>query len=170
MWIAWRLVMVPTWRMCAPVFDGNRTYRRPFAAHSRFRTSTELADALFGLAAESVQKGSCSECVRHLAIKNAPEIATLGFPRFSVVGHDRGGRVAYRLALDHPDCIERLAVLDADEGGPLAIWRNWANDVRGAPLDAGRFFPEEIPEVTADALLDFFAPSVTLKARRADAL
>src|SRR6185295_9005274 len=27
----------------------------------------------------------------------------LGHPRFSVVGHDRGGRVAYRLALDHPD-------------------------------------------------------------------
>ena len=36
----------------------------------------------------------------------------LGFRRFSVAGHDRGGRVAYRLALDHPDRVERLAVLD----------------------------------------------------------
>src|SRR5215472_13396901 len=36
----------------------------------------------------------------------------LGFPRFSVAGHDGGGRVAYRLALDHPDRVERLAVLD----------------------------------------------------------
>ena len=36
----------------------------------------------------------------------------LGFQRFSVAGHDRGGRVAYRMALDHPDHIERLAVLD----------------------------------------------------------
>src|SRR5262247_2439872 len=36
----------------------------------------------------------------------------LGFPRFSVAGHDRGGRVAYRLALDHPGQVERLAVLD----------------------------------------------------------
>src|SRR5262249_33004019 len=35
-----------------------------------------------------------------------------GFPRFSVAGHDRGGRVAYRLALDHPDPGDRLAVLD----------------------------------------------------------
>jgi len=35
-----------------------------------------------------------------------------GFPRFSVAGHDRGGRVAYRMALDHPDRVERLAVLD----------------------------------------------------------
>jgi haloacetate dehalogenase len=36
----------------------------------------------------------------------------LGFGRFSVAGHDRGGRVAYRLALDHPDNVEKLAVLD----------------------------------------------------------
>src|SRR5262249_7213545 len=34
------------------------------------------------------------------------------FPRFSIAGHDRGGRVAYRLALDHPQRVERLAVLD----------------------------------------------------------
>jgi pimeloyl-ACP methyl ester carboxylesterase len=36
----------------------------------------------------------------------------LGFWRFSVAGHDRGGRVAYRMAPDHPDRVERLAVLD----------------------------------------------------------
>ena len=36
----------------------------------------------------------------------------LGHPRFAVAGHDRGGRVAYRMALDHPDRIDRVAVLD----------------------------------------------------------
>jgi len=36
----------------------------------------------------------------------------LGFKRFFVAGHDRGGRVAHRLALDHPDAVEKLAVLD----------------------------------------------------------
>jgi haloacetate dehalogenase len=56
----------------------------------------------------------------------------LGFPRFSVAGHDRGGRVAYRMALDHPDRIGRLAVLDilptqtvwelADARFALAYW------------------------------------------------
>jgi haloacetate dehalogenase len=35
-----------------------------------------------------------------------------GFERFSVCGHDRGGRCGYRLALDHPERVERLAVLD----------------------------------------------------------
>jgi haloacetate dehalogenase len=202
----------------------------------------------------------------------------LGFPRFSIAGHDRGGRVAYRLALDHPDQVERLAVLDilptadtweradkklatafwpwsllaqpeplperlvsaapdavvddalggwgspanafgpevraayikalrdpdrvhaiceeyraaatldhehdledrhagrriacpvlvlwsgrgplgawyAEVGGPLALWRAWATNVSGGPVDAGHFFPEEIPEQTATELSDFF--------------
>jgi haloacetate dehalogenase len=206
-------------------------------------------------------------------------MAQLGFPRFSMAGHDRGGRVAYRLALDHPQRVERLAVLDivptadtweradktlataiwpwsllaqpeplperlisaapdavvdhalggwgspanafgaevraayidalrdrarvhaiceeyraaatldhehdladrragrciacpvlvlwsgrgplgtwyAKVGGPLALWRAWANDVRGGGLDAGHFFPEEMPERTAEELSAFFA-------------
>jgi haloacetate dehalogenase len=36
----------------------------------------------------------------------------LGFDRFAVVGHDRGGRVGHRLALDHPEAVVGLAVLD----------------------------------------------------------
>src|SRR5690349_12990866 len=36
----------------------------------------------------------------------------LGFSRFDLVGHDRGGRVSYRLALDHPEKVQRLAVFD----------------------------------------------------------
>jgi haloacetate dehalogenase len=35
-----------------------------------------------------------------------------GFERFAVVGHDRGGRVAHRLALDHPGAVTRVSVLD----------------------------------------------------------
>lgn len=36
----------------------------------------------------------------------------LGIARFSICGHDRGGRVAYRLALDHPDRMDKLITLD----------------------------------------------------------
>jgi len=35
-----------------------------------------------------------------------------GFAKFMVAGHDRGGRVGFRMALDHPERIERLAILD----------------------------------------------------------
>jgi haloacetate dehalogenase len=195
----------------------------------------------------------------------------LGFERFSVCGHDRGARCAYRLALDRPECVERLAVLDivptgdalrladarfarsfwhwfflaqpdglpermigadpeafyfrqryqarelfepealedylrcvrrpetihamcedyragvtidfeldeADRGSKriecpvlvlwggrgrlgelyddvLAIWRAWADDVRGRPLDCGHFLAEEAPEETLAELLAFF--------------
>jgi haloacetate dehalogenase len=36
----------------------------------------------------------------------------LGFAKFDLAGHDRGGRVSYRLALDHPEKVRRLAVFD----------------------------------------------------------
>jgi haloacetate dehalogenase len=36
----------------------------------------------------------------------------LGFDRFFVAGHDRGGRCAYRMALDHPERVRKVAVLD----------------------------------------------------------
>jgi haloacetate dehalogenase len=39
-------------------------------------------------------------------------MAALGFPRFALAAHDRGARVAHRLALDHPSAVERLALLD----------------------------------------------------------
>ena len=49
---------------------------------------------------------------RAMANELVEVMAKLGFPRFTLIGHDRGGRVSYRLALDHPRSVERLAVLD----------------------------------------------------------
>lgn len=81
----------------------------------------------------------------------------LGLSRFSVVGHDRGGRVAYRMALDHPGRVERLAVLDvlptgdvwdrADAKFALAYWP-WSLLAQPEP------FPERILEAAPDAIID----------------
>ncbi len=49
---------------------------------------------------------------RALAQDMVDVMRALGFERFAVAGHDRGGRVAHRLALDHPDEVERVAFLD----------------------------------------------------------
>src|SRR5689334_17729762 len=49
---------------------------------------------------------------RAMALDQVEAMAALGHERFAVAGHDRGGRVGYRMALDHPDRVERLAVLD----------------------------------------------------------
>ena len=49
---------------------------------------------------------------RAMARDQVEAMRALGFERFAVVGHDRGGRVAHRMALDHPEAVTRLAVLD----------------------------------------------------------
>ncbi len=49
---------------------------------------------------------------RAMAQELVEVMVTLGFPTFTLIGHDRGGRVSYRLALDHPKTVERLAVFD----------------------------------------------------------
>ena len=49
---------------------------------------------------------------RAMAADAVAVMRRLGHDRFAVVGHDRGGRVAHRLALDHPEAVTRLAVLD----------------------------------------------------------
>jgi len=48
---------------------------------------------------------------------------SLGHARFAVAGHDRGARVAYRMALDHPDAVSCLAVLDIVP--THAMWHNF---------------------------------------------
>ena len=49
---------------------------------------------------------------REMARDQVALMRALGHERFFVVGHDRGGRVAHRLAVDHPDAVMRIAVLD----------------------------------------------------------
>jgi haloacetate dehalogenase len=98
----------------------------------------------------------------------------LGFDRFAVAGHDRGGRVAYRMALDHPDRIVGAAVLDivptetawrhADDAFAIGYWP-WSLLAQRAPL------PERMLEAAAEAVVnealdgwgsagDVFPPSV----------
>jgi haloacetate dehalogenase len=65
-----------------------------------------------------------------------------GFDRFPVVGHDRGGRVGHRMALDHPDKVTHLTVLDIVPTYYLythvtiefiQAYFHWFNNVRPAP-------------------------------------
>jgi haloacetate dehalogenase len=109
-------------------------------------------------------------------------MAQLGFERFSVAGHDRGGRVAYRMALDHPGTVERLAVLNIvptldqfermSEGAALEYWP-WfflaqpppfaerviaasSEDVLGSILDSWPASPEAISAEARDHYLQGF--------------
>jgi haloacetate dehalogenase len=57
---------------------------------------------------------------RAMALAMIELMEDLGHVRFRLAGHDRGGRVGYRLALDHPGRVERLALLDI-----VPTWAMW---------------------------------------------
>ncbi len=67
----------------------------------------------YGDSSKPVCSEDCSNySFRTMASDGLATMASLGFDTFHVVGHDRGGRVGHRLALDHPDRVTKLAVLD----------------------------------------------------------
>jgi haloacetate dehalogenase len=113
---------------------------------------------------------------RALAADMVGVMRHLGFERFAVVGHDRGARVAYRMALDHPQRISALAVLDvvpiedawrrADARLALAFWP-WSLLAQPQPL------PEQLllgaPQAVLDNALGAWgtpAPAFTHEARQ----
>jgi haloacetate dehalogenase len=49
---------------------------------------------------------------RAMALDHVEVMRALGHERFAVVGHDRGGRVAWRMCVEHPDRVSRAAILD----------------------------------------------------------
>ena len=59
---------------------------------------------------------------RAMALDALAVMTHYGFSRFQVLAHDRGGRVAHRLAADHPEAVERLMLLDI--APTLEMYRN----------------------------------------------
>jgi len=93
---------------------------------------------------------------RRLAQDQVDLMRSLGHETFAVLGHDRGGRVAVRLALDHPDVVTKLLTLDVAPTLAMyektsfdfarAYW-HWFFLVRPAP------FPETLINADADLYL-----------------
>jgi haloacetate dehalogenase len=83
---------------------------------------------------------------RSMAYDQVLVMRELGYEKFAVVGHDRGGRVAHRMALDYDECVERIAVLDivptrhafrhADKDFGLGYW-HWFFLAQPEPLPEG---------------------------------
>ena len=94
---------------------------------------------------------------REMAADLVEMMASLGHDRFAVVGHDRGARAAYRMALDHPSAVTRLAVVNIvptidqfekmGDGVSLGYWP-WFLLAQPAP------FPERLLSADPGAMLD----------------
>ncbi|MCU1727597.1 alpha/beta hydrolase [Pseudomonas sp. 7P_10.2_Bac1] len=93
---------------------------------------------------------------REMARDSLALMNSLGFEQFSVLAHDRGARVAHRLALDHPQAVSRLVMLDiaptlamyvqTNEAFARAYW-HWFFLIRPAPL------PERLIEADPEQYL-----------------
>jgi haloacetate dehalogenase len=101
---------------------------------------------------------------REIAAELVELMRALGFERFAVVGHDRGARAAYRVALDHPGRAGRLAVLNViptvDQfrrmaGGPSLGYWPWFLLAQPAP------FPEQLITAAREHFLRFIFESWT---------
>ena len=89
---------------------------------------------------------------RAMALDMVEVMKHYGFDRFPVVGHDRGGRVGQRLALDHPDKVTHLAVLDIVPTYYLythvtiefvQAYYHWFHQLRPAPVPENELFAHE---------------------------
>jgi len=96
---------------------------------------------------------------RAMAADQVAVMKHFGYERFLVCAHDRGARVAHRMALDYPDAVERLMLLDI--APTLAMYE--ATDRRFATLYFHWFFliqPEPLPETLIGANPDVYVDRV----------
>jgi len=100
---------------------------------------------------------------RAMALDQVETMRALGFDRFAVVGHDRGARVAWRLAVEHPERVSKAAVLDIVPDHYSSVTREFATAyfhwfflIQPAP------FPEQLIAANPEAFLRRFLPASTI--------
>ena len=131
-----------SWRLVAPKLATDHTVVVPDLRG--YGDSSKPADG----------EGHANYSKRAMALDQVEVMKHFGFERFPVIGHDRGGRVAHRMALDHPDKVTKLAVLDIVPTHYLythvtiefvQAYFHWFNYLRAAPG------PENELKAAADA-------------------
>lgn len=108
---------------------------------------------------------------RAMALDQVEVMKSFGFDTFAVVGHDRGGRVAHRMALDHADKVTKLCVLDIVPTHYLythvtldfiQAYFHWFNYVRAAPApenDLIKQFEAQKARATNEVQLEYLRTS-----------
>jgi haloacetate dehalogenase len=131
------------------------------------RDFTVVASDLRGFGASGKPPSSPDHApyaMRALARDQVAVMEQLGFDRFCVAGHDRGARCAYRLALDHPERVSRLAVLDIVPTGEAFARADaafaldyWIFTFLAAPFDLPERLIAANPDLIVDHTLDAWA-------------
>jgi len=147
-----------TWHRVAPLLAADHTVVCPDLRG--FGRSSKPADTPDH--AGSSKRAKARDCVALMQ--------RLGFDRFAIVGHDRGAYTAFRAALDHPDRISRLAVLDAVpilealercDARFARAWWHWfffgqpAKPERAILADPGAWYSAAAEQMGAEAYADY---------------
>jgi len=92
---------------------------------------------------------------RAMALDGVQVMSHFGFEKFAVVGHDRGGRVAHRMALDHSANVTKIAVIDI-----VPTYKLYHNVTREFATSYYHWFffiqPEPFPETLLNNSIDFY--------------
>lgn len=121
---------VITWRLIAP--DLAKNYTLVMCDLRGYGDSSKPPD----------EPNHASQSKRPMALDGVEAMEHLGYRQFRMVGHDRGGRVGRRMALDHPDRVQKLVVMDIVPAHYLyshvtlefvQAYFHWFNYLRPAP-------------------------------------
>jgi haloacetate dehalogenase len=121
---------VVTWRLIAP--DLAKNFTLVMCDLRGYGDSSKPED----------QPKHASQSKRPMALDGVEVMEHLGYSKFMMVGHDRGGRVGRRMALDHPDRVQKLIVMDIVPAHYLyshvtidfvQAYFHWFNYLRPAP-------------------------------------
>lgn len=127
-------------------------------AHRLASQVTLVLPDLRGYGASSAPPGDSAHTAyskRAMAQDMRAVMRALGHSRFIAAGHDRGGRVAYRLALDHPECVRALVPIDILPTGEVWARLRWASALKSYHW-AFLAQPHPMPETLINASPDFY--------------
>lgn len=97
--------------LCLHGFPQTRAMWRPIARVLADRFTVVCADLRgYGGSSKPIDVAACS--FRDMAADQVALMRSLGFDQFHAVGHDRGARTVYRMALDHPAALKSMTLMD----------------------------------------------------------
>jgi haloacetate dehalogenase len=103
---------------------------------------------------------------RSLAATLVEAMAAIGHDQFAIIGHDRGGRISYRAALDHPERIGKVGVLDVvptfeawDRADARLALAFWPFSLLAQPYPLPERLIEAAPEAIVDDAIDNWGSS-----------
>src|SRR5579862_7287719 len=152
---------VITWRLIAP--DLAKDFTLVMCDLRGYGDSSKPAD----------QPKHASQSKRPMALDGVEVMEHLGYRQFRMVGHDRGGRVGRRMALDHPDRVQKLVVLDIVPAHYLyshvtldfvRAYFHWFNYLRAAPGPEDELLKtnrEQLARATSDVQKEYLRTSAT---------